>query len=79
MIVQLCQNEEEGKEKCADYVPKNKPETFGSVTVRVKEKAKSMTANPAVTRTELEVVFGGHSLEVCAHFLMLFATKIPLC
>lgn len=68
VIVQLCQNTEEGKEKCANYVPDDKEAKFGSVRVQVQEKARRLVANPSVRKMQLIVSFGGRKIEV-THFL----------
>uniref|UniRef100_A0A914LP75 Uncharacterized protein n=1 Tax=Meloidogyne incognita TaxID=6306 RepID=A0A914LP75_MELIC len=53
VIVQLCENQEEGREKCADYLP-TEPSEFGNVSVSVKEPSHVTVANPSVHRTVLE-------------------------
>jgi protein tyrosine phosphatase len=64
VIVQLCQNEEEGREKCADYIPEE-PTLYGNVTVSVKTPSHVTVANPSVHRTVLEASLpNGQSVEV---------------
>ena len=64
MIVQLCENQEEGREKCADYLP-TEPTLFGNVTVSVKEPTQVTVANPSVRRTVLEAsLLNGRSIDV---------------
>uniref|UniRef100_A0A915N5Z2 Protein-tyrosine phosphatase n=1 Tax=Meloidogyne javanica TaxID=6303 RepID=A0A915N5Z2_MELJA len=68
VIVQLCQNQEEGREKCADYIPAE-PTLYGNATVSVKESTHATVANPSVHRTVLEASLpSGRSVEV-VHFL----------
>ncbi|KAF7638801.1 hypothetical protein Mgra_00001884 [Meloidogyne graminicola] len=63
VIVQLCENQEEGREKCADYLP-TEPAQFGDVTVTIKEPSHVTVANPSVRRTLLEAsLSNGRSLE----------------
>lgn len=63
VIVQLCQNQEDGKEKCYDYIPK-KQRNFGSVNVRIKEEPMKITALPSVRRTVVEATFKGSTVQV---------------
>uniref|UniRef100_A0A1I8C0X3 Tyrosine-protein phosphatase domain-containing protein n=1 Tax=Meloidogyne hapla TaxID=6305 RepID=A0A1I8C0X3_MELHA len=64
VIVQLCENQEEGREKCADYLP-SEPTDFGNVTVSVKEPSHVTVANPSVRRTVLEASLpNGRNVEV---------------
>ncbi|CAK5074876.1 unnamed protein product [Meloidogyne enterolobii] len=68
VIVQLCQNQEEGREKCADYIPAE-PTLYGNATVSVKEPTHATVANPSVHRTVIDASLpSGRSVEV-VHFL----------
>ncbi|CAK5084423.1 unnamed protein product [Meloidogyne enterolobii] len=68
VIVQLCQNQEEGREKCADYIPAE-PTLYGNATVSVKESTHATVANPSVHRTVIDASLpSGRSVEV-VHFL----------
>lgn len=76
VIVQLCQNQEEGREKCADYVP-TQPTTYGNVTVCVEERQKMVAAVPAIKKTTLRVTGGGNqSLEVSGTEIQFVVTML---
>jgi hypothetical protein len=74
--VQLCQSEEDGREKCADYLPSKGPKKYGSVTVRTTENTKRLVANPSVLRTTLEVSRGNDKFDV-SHFLLPILASTP--
>jgi protein tyrosine phosphatase len=72
IVVQLCQNEEDGKEKCFRYLPAAEQEKFGGVSVKVKEMTKTMPSNQEVKRTILEASFAGRTIEVRVRALPSF-------
>jgi len=63
VIVQLCQNQEDGKEKCYDYIPK-KQRNYGSVNVRIKEEPQKIITLPSVRKTVVEATFKGSTVLV---------------
>jgi protein tyrosine phosphatase len=76
VIVQLCQNEEDGRTKCSDYLPNSGTKTFGNVTVRCIENTKARIENPTVRKTVVEVSqAGGNRLQVCFGGITQFLTN----
>lgn len=73
MILQLCQFEEDGKEKCVKYFPQEdegNEKTYDSVKVRVLSRGMNVGSMRKVTRTLLEVTHGTKIVEVCRFFAL---------
>lgn len=69
VILQLCTNSEDGREKSSDYIPENKELTpFGPVSVQVEEVSKNVPSTKKVVETRLTVHFDGKKHSV-THFL----------
>ncbi|CAD5218680.1 unnamed protein product [Bursaphelenchus okinawaensis] len=59
VVLQLCANTEKGKEKCSDYMPKEKGEsaTYGVVEVKLVDQKKNIPGAKKVVRSKLQVTF----------------------
>jgi len=58
VVLQLCQNVEEGKEKCCEYLPKTTSwTTFGPVQVKILKSGVNVPGTKKVTKTTIQCKF----------------------
>uniref|UniRef100_A0A914L1B6 Tyrosine-protein phosphatase domain-containing protein n=1 Tax=Meloidogyne incognita TaxID=6306 RepID=A0A914L1B6_MELIC len=66
--LQLCKNIEEGRRKCADYLPHGKSSDFGHATVARLGKTTATPTNPKLKRTSLSVTMTGRKPMAVTHY-----------
>uniref|UniRef100_A0A1I7S3R8 Protein-tyrosine phosphatase n=2 Tax=Bursaphelenchus xylophilus TaxID=6326 RepID=A0A1I7S3R8_BURXY len=70
VILQLCQNTEDGKEKCSEYMTGGKLDwvTYGPVQVKQVDYQKNVAGTKKVNRTKIQVKFND-KVHSCTHLL----------